>query len=178
MKILSIILFLFISATATAQGARIPWAKLDIQPFYANGLRVAKLYTQPQQALITSSDDTTSAIFYNVDTSAFMFYKGKNYKLTGGTTNVGGGGGSLSQNIKDTIINFNGSKTYADIPTGITYTPITIDITISSASSTAGDTGEGYSYTFNSSTQILRIIYPSTAPIGTFGYHIVFTKKD
>jgi hypothetical protein len=126
---------------------------------------------------VTATDDTTSAIVYNVDTVAYMFYKGKNYQLTGGTI-VNNGGTSLSQNTKDTTINFNGSKIYADIPSGINYTPVTIDISITSANSTAGDTGEGFSYTFNSSTHILRIIYPSTAPIGTFGYHIVFTKKD
>jgi hypothetical protein len=176
MKILLTILTLLIALTTQAQ--RIPWAKLDIQPFYSNGLRVKQLYLQPQRALITAIDDTTSAVFYNVDTAAFMFYKGRNYPLSGGTVVNNNGGGSLSQNTKDTTINFNGSKIYADIPSGITYTPVAIDISISSANSTAGDTGEGYSYTFNSSTHLLRIIYPSTAPIGTFGYHIVFTKKD
>lgn len=177
MRTLLIILTLLIALSTQAQ--KIPWAKMDIQPFYSNGLRVKQLYLQPQRVLITTVDDTSSAVFYNVDTVAYMFYKGKNYALSGGTVvNNNTSGGSLSQNTKDTTINFNGSKIYADIPSGITYTPVTIDISISSASSTAGDTGEGYSYTFNSSTHILRIIYPSTAPIGTFGYHIVFTKKD
>lgn len=177
MKILLTILTLFIACTTQAQ--RVPWAKMDIQPFYSNGVRVKQLYLQPQHALITSTDDTSSAVIYNIDTVAYMFYKGKNFQLTGGTVvNNNSGGGSLSQNTKDTTINFNGSKIYADIPSGITYTPVTIDINIASANSTAGDTGEGYSYTFNSSTHILRIIYPSTAPLGTFGYHIVFTKKD
>jgi hypothetical protein len=175
MKTILIILSLFASTVATAQ--RISWTNLTIQPFYGNGLKVPKLYIQPQATLLTATDDTTSAIVYNVDTVAYMFYKGKNYQLTGGTI-VNNGGTSLSQNTKDTTINFNGSKIYADIPSGINYTPVTIDISITSANSTAGDTGEGFSYTFNSSTHILRIIYPSTAPIGTFGYHIVFTKKD
>lgn len=177
MKTLLTILILLIALTTQAQ--RVSWSKLEIQPFYSNGVRVKQLYLQPQQALITATDDTSSAVFYNVDTVAYMFYKGKNRQLTGGTiVNNNGGSSSLSQNTKDTSITFNGAKIYADIPSGITYTPVTIDIGITSANSTAGDTGEGYSYTFNSTTHILRIIYPSTAPLGTFGYHIVFTKKD
>ena len=176
MRTLLIILTILVAFTTQAQ--KVPWAKLDIQPFYSNGLRVKQLYLQPQRSLITSTDDTSSAVIYNIDTMAFMFYKGRNYPLSGGTVVNNSGGSTLSQNVKDTTINFNGSKIYADLPSGINYTPITIDINISSANSTAGDTGEGFSYTFNSSTHILRIIYPSTAPIGTFGYHIVFTKKD
>lgn len=114
--------------------------------------------------------DTSHKILYTYDPSS-------NTWDTVGTGNVtgGGGGGNVDQNTKDTSVTFTGATTFVDIPSGIIYTPADISITITAATSSAGDTGQGFTYSFNTTTHVLRIQY-GVAPIGTFSYHIVFTK--
>ena len=84
---------------------------------------------------------------------------------------------TLYQQSKDVTITFISPQTYADIPLGIDYDPITINVTVTNAVSTEGDTGLSFLQTYTSSTKTLRLSY-DVSPLGTFSYHIVMTKAS
>jgi hypothetical protein len=111
MKQLLFIISLLCSSAAFSQ--KIGWTTIAAQNNYINGAKVNKLYLQPQPTLLTTSPDTASAIIYNVDTVTYMFYKGKNIRLSGGstTTTTGSNANSFEDAFTGASNSYNVGKT-------------------------------------------------------------------
>lgn len=199
MKNLLTILFIISAFAASAQITGVPIAQLPTQigkpangwmPISIGGvtkkLDINSVAGNKLDTFYVHNDTLFGAkagvVFYNIIPKNALTKVNDSIYLFGSDSLIihstgGSSGTTLSQNVKDTTVTFSGTTTFTDIPSGITYTPGFIDVTLTSATSSAGDTGQGFTYLFNTTTHVLKIQY-GVAPIGTFTYHIVFTKTS